>query len=191
MKNESLGQTEADSTQLGTHGICGVMFGKLAGVYLKSTDFLNRNTDGLPPLLLRLVLAYEFWEAGVMKYQGENWFDNLKFPFPFDLLSNDLLWLMGTWFEIIGAIALILGFATRFFSLSLMILTVVAINTVHWPAEWNTLSELWKGYSISNKGFGNYKLPLLYLLMFLPLLFGGAGKWSLDHAIKRVFCRTV
>jgi len=187
MKYNDLCHTEDDSAHDGKRGACGVIFARLARFHLKSTDFLNRNADGLPPFLLRLILAYEFWEAGVMKYQGENWFDNLTFPVPFNLLSDDLLWFMGTWLEIIGAIALVLGLATRFFSLSLMILTVVAINTVHWPAEWNTLSELWQGYSISNKGFGNYKLPLLYLLMFLPLLFGGAGKWSLDHAIERVF----
>jgi hypothetical protein len=30
-------------------------------------------------------------------------------------------------------------------------------------------------------GFGNYKLPLIDLVMFMPLLFGGAGWWSLDH----------
>jgi putative oxidoreductase len=34
-------------------------------------------------------------------------------------------------------------------------------------------------------GYGNYKLPLIYLVMFMPLLFGGAGKWSLDHLIAR------
>lgn len=181
MKDNGLCHTEADSAHDGRRATCGVISARLGGFYLKSTDFLNRNADGLPPFLLRLILAYEFWEAGVMKYQGENWFGNLNFPLPFNLLSDDLLWFMGTWFEIIGAIALILGLATRFFSLSLMILTIVAINVVHWPAEWNTLSELWRGYSISNKGFGNYKLPLLYLLMFLPLLFGGAGKWSVDY----------
>ncbi|NOQ63383.1 MAG: DoxX family protein, partial [Methyloprofundus sp.] len=65
------------------------------------------------------------------------------------------------------------------------ILTIVAINTVHWPAEWNTLAELWQGYAISDKGHGNFKLPLLYLIMFIPLLFNGAGKWSLDYVLTQ------
>jgi putative oxidoreductase len=50
------------------------------------------------------------------------------------------------------------------------------------------LSDLAKGYRIvdeNNDGFGNYKLPLIYIVMFLPLLFGGAGKLSVDYWIKQ------
>jgi putative oxidoreductase len=154
-------------------------------MYQKIVALLNDYADQLPPFLLRLILAYEFWEAGVMKYNGENWFSNLKFPVPFSFLSNDMLWALGTWVEIIGAIALVLGLGTRIFSILLIILTLVAINTVHWPSEWTTLSELWQGYAISNKGHGNFKLPLIYLIMFIPLLFGGGGRWSLDHVIQK------
>ena len=158
---------------------------ELNSIYEKMIALLSHCTAPLSPLLFRLILAYEFWEAGIMKYEGENWFSNLTFPFPFSLLSNDILWSMGTWFEIIGAIALVLGLGTRFFSLSLIILTIIAINTVHWPAEWNTLTELWQGYAISDKGHGNFKLPLIYLIMFMPLLFNGAGKWSLDYLLTK------
>jgi putative oxidoreductase len=66
-------------------------------------------------------------------------------------------------------------------------LTVVAINTVHWPVEWDTLADLGKGYAISDSGHGNFKLPLIYLIMFMPLLFSGAGKWSFDYLLKRHF----
>jgi putative oxidoreductase len=157
----------------------------LFALYQKIVVLLNNSADRLPPLLLRLLLAYEFWEAGMMKYNGENWFNSQNFPFPFGFFSNDILWSMATWFEIIGAIALGLGLGTRMVSLSLMILTVVAIKAVHWPTEWDTLSELWRGYAITNKGYGNFKLPLLYLFMFMPLLFGGAGRWSLDYALQK------
>lgn len=67
-----------------------------------------------------------------------------------------------------------------FFSVAPMGLTGVAIASVHWPAEWSTLAELRQGYSIGDHGPGNYKLPAMYLVMFLPLLFGGAGKVSPD-----------
>jgi len=33
--------------------------------------------------------------------------------------------------------------------LALMVLTVVAIAAVHWPAQWHTLAELWQGYTIT------------------------------------------
>ena len=81
-----------------------------------------------------------------------------------------------------------LGLVTRFFTLSLMILTVIAIAAVHWPEHWSTLGELLKGYRIIDEkgdGFGNYKLPLIYLVKFIPLLFGGTDKLSLDYLIKQ------
>ena len=142
----------------------------------------------LPQLLLRLVLAWEFGEAGFEKLHGTNWFADLTFPFPFNLLPPDVSWNISMFFEMVGAFALVFGLATRFFTISLIILTIVAIASVHWPEHWNTLADLAKGYRISDKegdGFGNYKLPLIYLIMFLPLLFNGAGKASLDNWISK------
>ncbi len=156
----------------------------LISMYEKICTQLESVGSWLPQLGLRLLLAWEFGEAGFEKLHGTNWFADITFPFPFNLLPPDISWGMATYFEIIGAFALAFGFATRFFSLSLIILTIVAIAAVHWPAEWHTLSELLTGYRISDKsgdGFGNYKLPLILLLMFLPLLFNGAGKASVDY----------
>jgi putative oxidoreductase len=31
----------------------------------------------LPPLILRLIMAWEFWESGLEKYSGENWFTDI------------------------------------------------------------------------------------------------------------------
>jgi putative oxidoreductase len=151
-------------------------------------DKLNFIGEGLPQLAIRLILAWEFGEAGFEKLHGSNWFADISFPFPFNLLPPDISWGMATYFEIIGAFALALGFATRFFSLSLIILTIVAIAAVHWPDQWSTLAELAKGYRISDKegdGFGNYKLPLIFLVMLLPLLFSGAGKLSVDYWVRK------
>lgn len=142
----------------------------------------------LSPLLLRILLAWEFGESGFEKLHGTNWFADLTFPFPFNLLPSSISWNISMGFEIVGAFALVLGLATRFFSVSLMILTIVAIASVHWPSEWHTLSQLWQGYRFVDEegdGFGNYKLPLIYLVMFVPLLLGGAGKLSLDYLIHK------
>jgi putative oxidoreductase len=38
------------------------------------------------------------------------------------------------------------------------------------------------GYNVVDNG---YKLPLIYLIMFVPLLLSGPGKLSLDHWIAR------
>jgi putative oxidoreductase len=160
--------------------------------YLCAVSLLDRLAPVIPPLFLRLILAWEFGEAGYEKFTGTNWFADVAFPFPFNLLPASVSWQISTWFELVGAAALVLGFATRFFTVSLMILTVVAIAAVHWPDMWHTLGQLLMGYRIvdeSGDGYGNYKLPVIYLVMFLPLLFGGAGKLSVDYWIKRHFTR--
>jgi putative oxidoreductase len=149
------------------------------------TERLDGVGEWLAPLGLRLLLAWEFWEAGIEKLRGENWFAGIQsdFPFPFNLVPPDLSWAMATWFEIIGALALLVGLGTRFFAFTLLVLTVVATASVHWPDDWSTLAELAKGYAISDKGFGNYKLPLIFAVMLLPLVFQGAGKLSLDAVL--------
>lgn len=141
----------------------------------------------LAPLGLRLIMAWEFGEAGFEKLRGDNWFSHVQddFPFPFSVVSTDLSWFMATWFEIVGAFALLLGLFTRFFAFSLLILTFVATAAVHWPDSWSTLGELWQGYAISDKGAGNFKLPLLFALILFPLVLNGAGKLSLDHLLGR------
>ena len=156
--------------------------------YTKALALLNNIGDYVPPLILRIILAIEFGTAGIEKFHGTNWFQEITFPFPFNLLSPEVSWNLATYFEIIGAAALVLGFATRFFSMSLVILTIVAIASVHWPAQITSINDLITGYRIVDEqgdGFGNYKLPLLYMVMFLPLIFKGAGNISVDYLIKR------
>ena len=149
------------------------------------TERLDGTGQWLAPLGLRLVLAWEFWEAGMQKFRGENWFAGIqdKFPAPFNLAPVELSWTLATWAELIGAIALLLGLGTRFFAFALLVLTAVATVSVHWPADYAGLSELWRGYAITDKGFGNFKLPLLFALMLLPLVFQGGGRFSLDAAL--------
>jgi len=144
--------------------------------WAKLSGVLNSIGGYVPQLGLRLLLAYEFWVAGMEKYNGSNWFANVQsdFPFPFNFVPPEVSWQLSTWFELIGSVALVIGLATRFFSLSLIVLTIVAWAAIHSAS----------GYNVCDNG---YKLPLIYLVMFAPLLFGGAGKFSLDHLIwKRV-----
>ena len=137
----------------------------------------------LSPLGLRALLAWEFFEAGLQKLHGDNWFAALgdKFLFPFSQFSPGFNWTVATWAELLGSVALLLGVGTRWAAFVLFAVTIVAIDAGHWPAQWSTFAELWQGYAITDKGFGNYKLPLLFLVMLVPLMFGGAGRMSLDH----------
>jgi len=144
--------------------------------------------DWIWPTGLRLIMFWEFWEAGISKYRGDNWFGNIPwadwqkgFPEPFQGLGTELNWTLATWGELVLAVMILFGFFTRFAALSLIVVTGVATAAVHWPADYSSLGELWSGYVITADGFGNYKLPLLFVLMLLPLVFYGGGKLSLDH----------
>ena len=150
---------------------------------------LDRAGSWIAPLTLRVFLAWEFFESGLEKFNGENWFADIqdRFLFPFNHLPATLNWELSMWAELICALALLVGLATRFSAISLIVVTIVATAAVHWPADWSTLSELAQGYSISNKGFGNFKLPAIYLAALLPLVFAGAGKLSVDAWLARVF----
>jgi len=155
------------------------------------TARLRTSGDWVWPLALRIILFWEFWESGITKYRGSNWFANIEdqFPYPFSLLGPDLNWLAATWGELVFSVMLLLGLFTRFAAFSLIIITVVATAAVHWPEQWSSLAELWQGYSISDKGHGNFKLPLLFLVMLLPLVFHGGGKFSLDQIMLKVLGR--
>lgn len=149
----------------------------------------DRLGNWVAPISLRLLLAWEFFEAGWEKWNGENWFGSIQgaFPFPFNHLPSSLNWELAMWAELLCALTLLVGLGTRFSALVLIVVTVVATAAVHWPADWSSLAELAQGYAITDKGYGNFKLPVIYLAMLLPLLFSGAGKLSLDALAQRIW----
>ncbi len=133
------------------------------------TDTLNRIGTFLSQLALRWVLAWEFWLAGQHKLHGADWLATLVHhtPLPFAPASAADVWFLVTWVELLGAIALLVGFGTRFAALVLIVLEVMAWITLHGVV-----------------GHGGDR-PLLYLAMLIPLLFSGPGRASLDHWIVR------
>ena len=166
----------------------------LTELYDRITDRLRAAGDWLAPLGIRLLLAYEFWTAGMNKLSVEggapNWFANTDFPVPFGLLSPNLNWLLVTWGEILAAVALILGLFTRFFAFTLIVITTIACVSVHWPESWSSLSQLWQGYSVSrvveDEVFrGNFRIHMLFFAMLFVLVFWGGGKLSIDHLLVK------
>ena len=135
---------------------------------------------------LRLVLGWDFFESGLEKFNGENWFADIQdqFPFPFNLVPPNISWQMATWFELLGGVALVIGLGTRFFSVSLLVLSVVAIASVHWPEAWRTWGELAQGYVFTDKGFGNFKYPVVLMGMLWTLLWMGPGRLSADYWLR-------
>lgn len=163
-------------------------------LYDRLTDRLRSAGDWIAPLGLRLLLAHEFYKAGVMKSGAEGvpgWFADKAFPAPFDWFPAGMNWAMVTWAEIIAGLALAFGLFTRFFAFSLFVVTVIAIVSTHWPESWSSLSQLWEGYSVSRvmdegEFRGNFRVPMLFMAMLLPLIFMGGGKLSLDHLLIKL-----
>ncbi|WP_043110286.1 HvfX family Cu-binding RiPP maturation protein [Polycyclovorans algicola] len=99
--------------------------------------------DFIAPLLLRLYLAPIMWLAGVTKLNSfestVEWFGNpdwgLGLPFPYVMAG------LATWTEILGGLALLLGFAVRWVSLPLMATMLVAAVTVHLKHGWQAIAD--------------------------------------------------
>ena len=87
----------------------------------RAISVLNWFGAWLPQLVLRVLLAWEFWEAGVEKYRGANWFADIqeRFPFPFSVVPVDVSWKLATWTELLAPILLVLGLGTRMAGIAL------------------------------------------------------------------------
>ncbi len=129
---------------------------------------LDRCTN-LPPLIFRLILAYGFFDPAIKKITNfssiVSWFESMGIPFPF------INAVMATATENIGFVLLFLGLGTRIITIPLMVVMIVAIQTVH----------LKHGFSCGDNGF---EVPFYYFFMLFSLLITGAGKYSVDAIIK-------
>ena len=99
--------------------------------------------EGIAPLLLRLYLAPVMIQGGWTKYQSfdgiVDWFENadygLGLPFPF------LLAFLATAAELVGGVFLLIGLATRWVSIPLMVTMLVAVFSVHWSNGWAAIAD--------------------------------------------------
>jgi putative oxidoreductase len=162
-------------------------------LYDNVTARLRASGNYIWPLVLRLIMFWEFWESGMDKLHGQNWFAEIPwadwqkgFPWPFDSISPELNWMAATWGELFFSVMILVGLFTRISAISLIVITAVATAAVHWPADWSSYSQLWEGYVITSKGAGNFKLPLLFIVILLPLVFNGGGKVSLDYLLLKL-----
>ncbi len=123
-------------------------------------------------LVVRLILAYGFYNPAIMKWQNINsiaeWFGEMGIPLP------TLNAYMAASTEMAGVVLLTLGLASRIISIPLIFVMIVAIVTVH----------LGNGFEAGNNG---YEIPVYYILLLLVILIYGAGKLSVDNIIKNKF----
>ncbi len=136
-------------------------------IYLEFSR-LSEYGKSLSLLFARFAVAYGFYEPAMMKWGGidnvASWFGSMGIPFP------TLNAYMAASAEAAGVVLLVLGFFTRFISIPLIVVMLVAIFMVHLP----------NGYSAGENGF---EIPLYYMLFLFIFFTNGAGKFSLDRLI--------
>jgi len=125
----------------------------------------------IAPLALRLTAGFVFIQTGWGKIHNldnvTGYFETLKIPMP------HLNAIVASWTELLGGAALILGVATRLFSIPLMVTMVVAIITAVLPDPDPDKVDL-----IRREEFH-------YLVMFFALALMGPGPLSLDYFIGK------
>ncbi|WP_339721747.1 DoxX family protein [uncultured Paraglaciecola sp.] len=117
----------------------------LINMYTSLHKMLDKSVafEGIAPLLLRLYLAPVMLQAGWNKYQSfesiVDWFGNadygLGLPFPM------VMAFLATATELLGGVLLIIGLATRWISIPLMVTMLVAVFSVHWPNGWAAIAD--------------------------------------------------
>jgi putative oxidoreductase len=133
--------------------------------------FLDGTTRHVPTSIGLLVLRVG---SGGMMIAGHGWSKLSRFPdmagrFPDPLgIGHEASMALATFAEFFCAGAIVLGLATRFAAIPLVVNMVVAGFIVH-------AADPWK----------RKELAFTYLVFFLTLLFTGGGKFSLDAAMSR------
>ena len=134
-------------------------------------------------LPLRLVVGYGFIEHGFAKLsRGPDAFagilQQLGVPLP-----HLAAWLtIGT--EILGGLAMLLGFLVFWASIPMAVVLVVAMITVHLPYGFSSVRLI--SISASGPRFGpvGYEIDLLYLAALLMLALQGPGPLAFDNVLR-------
>ena len=143
---------------------------------MKELIFNTKNT--ISPLFLRVFMAVVLFPHGAQKLLG--WFGGYGFSGTMQYFTDSvgLPWIVGflvILIEFFAPIALLLGFATRLWSVAVFFLFLGIMITAH-------------GEYFFMNWFGNQKAEgieffLLAIGMSMSLLISGAGKYSIDAAL--------
>lgn len=130
-----------------------------------------KNNYHIGALILRVLLGITFFAHGFSKYQGgigniAGWFDSIGIP-------GFMAYVVAT-IELIGGLALILGFGTRIVSALMVILLLVATFKV----------KLAVGF-LGNGQMAGYELDLSMIGAAIYLLLNGSYVISIDSLFKK------
>lgn len=127
--------------------------------------------SSLAPFLLRVVVGAIFLAHGWQKLSGgvdgtAGFLGTLGFPAP------ELFAVLLIAAEVLGGAFLILGLFTHWAAKVLIIVSAVALVSVH----------LTKGFFVAN---GGYEFILLILVTVISVMITGPGRWSLDSKLRK------
>lgn len=142
--------------------------------------FLFETENNWSSLALRLTLGIVLFPHGAQKMLG--WFGGYGFTgtMTFFTDSMQLPWIVGFLvivIEFVGAISLVVGFATRAWSISVIVLMIGIIISSHLPFGF------FMNWSGSQTGEG-YEYHLLMIGMAIALFLSGGGSFSFDKRIS-------
>jgi len=134
-----------------------------------------------PSLVTRLTIGLILIPHGAQKMLG--WLGGYGFSGTMNYFTNtvNLSWIVAFMIiviEFIGALSLIVGFASRIWAVLVIFLMIGIIVTAHFE---NGFFMNWYG---SQKGEG-YEYHLLVIGLSIVTLLGGSGKFSLDGVIAK------
>jgi len=140
---------------------------------------LFSTNDSVAPVLLRLFLAFVLFPHGAQKLLG--WFGGFGFEGTMQYFTGmrGMPWIVGfvvILIEFFGPMALVLGFAVRFWSLAIAVVMagiILTTFTEHFFMNW----------------FGDHKTEgmeffLLIIGMAVALIISGGGKFSVDKVLS-------
>jgi putative oxidoreductase len=140
----------------------------LAGLIVRANALMATIPYWLVALITRVSIAAVFWRSGQTKVEGWHVTDATLFLFKNEyklpLIDPTLAAYLATAAEHFFPVLLVLGLATRFAALALLIMTLV-IEIFVYPDAWPTHGT--------------------WAACFLILMTQGAGKLSLDHLIAQ------
>ena len=132
-----------------------------------NTNFTTSQVD-LALIILRIGVGVLMLSHGLPKLQM--FFAGGEIQFPGVLgLSPAVSLALAVLTEVVGSILIIIGLGTRWVAIPLIATMLVAVFVFH-----------------INDPFANKELGLLYLVLYLPLLILGSGKYSVDQVINSV-----
>ena len=142
---------------------------------------MSKLAGDLALLILRLAAGLIFLPHGWSKIAG----DGGAGAFAADIAANynipAFFGYLAAWAEVVGAVLLIAGFLTRLDALLLAGTMFVAAFIVQLP---DALFEVQPGAIKAFVAIRGIELPLAMLAICLALVFLGAGRISIDHALR-------